>query len=116
MRHAFLVGAVVVGVVLFGFGCQHILRDCAIDITAIDAATEVPFDSVRVYSTYVNPFQNPSQARRFVGLTDENGKFRMWTGCDALDIIDVEKEGYQPARREVHGGGDLLFALEKVSP
>ena len=115
LKSVILLALVLAGVVLFGFGCGRNLGDSLIEGTVIDADTRAPVDSARVYATYIDSSRS-SQVRRFVGLTDENGQFSKWTGFHAFDIIEVEKEGYLPARQVVHGGGELLFALEKVAP
>jgi len=117
LRSVILIAVIVVGIVVLGFGCEmgHKLSDCRIDVTVIDADTQVPVDSVRVYDTYVDYF-GVSHSRHLRGLTDENGKFSTVTGCGAFDIIDVEKEGYQPAKQQLYGGGEVLFALEIATP
>jgi len=106
---------VLASLVFCGFGCGRNLGDSLIEGTVIDADTGAPVDSARVYSTYVDQLHS-SQVRSLVGLTDENGQFLEWTGSHAFDIIEVEKESYLPAAQVVHGGGKLLFALEKVAP
>ena len=117
MKYVIMSARVVISTVLLCFGCQRTMGDARIRVTVIDAGTELPVDSVRVYCTYVDPVPfHSTRVRRLKGLTDENGQFSTVTAPDAFDIIDVEKEGYLPARQSVHGGGELLFRLERVTP
>lgn len=117
MKYVILGALVVISTVSLCFGCQHTMGDARIRVTVIDAGTELPVDSVRVYCTYVEPVPfHSSRVRRLAGLTDENGQFSTLTAPDAFDIIGVEKEGYLPARQSLHGGGELLFRLERIIP
>ncbi len=116
MRPVILTATIVIGVGLFGLGCQHIEGEGGIDCTVIDVDTRAPVDSARVYATYVDYF-GVAYDRYLQGLTDETGKFMVRTGGTSIHIVDVEKEGYLPSRQIARGGSvQLLFALEKVAP
>jgi hypothetical protein len=105
----------ILAVALAGAGCDHKLVDYIISGVVVDAGTGAPIDSARVYVAYFDPPFSFGE-RHLESLTDENGKFRILFGFEAVVIVDVEKEGYVPARQILKGGGYPYFALEHVAP
>jgi len=100
-------------VALLNIDCGEILVDCGIDGTVVDAATGAPIDSARVYVTFIS-YPPPSGERHLGDVTHENGGFSIWpVGCKGFHVVDVEREGYLPARQIVHGSGPVVFELEK---
>jgi hypothetical protein len=105
-------------VALMGIACPGVKVDCDITGLVVDGDTDSPVDSARVYiaSVYI-PVGSPEHLEpHFVCLTDEAGKFSMFVGCDRIHILDVEKEGYVPARKVVRAGSDVTFTLERLAP
>lgn len=95
---------------LTGLGCENPRKvDCDITGLVVDAGTDMPIDSARVYVTYV-PY---SMERRFICLTDAAGHFSLFVGCDDLHVVEVEKDGYLKASMVIRNG-DARFALQPI--
>ena len=100
-------------IALLSINCGETLVDCAIFGTVVDAATGAPIDSARVYVTYIG-YPPPSGERHLGAYTHKNGGFSIFpVGCKGFHMIDVEKEGYLPARQIVQGSDPVVFELEK---
>jgi len=94
-------------------GCSKATDDCVIFGTVTDATSSVAIDSVGIYVTHFDVPIPDGMRRRFVELTDENGSFRFWAGCEVFHVVEVEKEGYvSPPARLLKGGGEIHFVME----
>jgi len=83
----------------------------------VDANTEAPIDSAKIYLAYFNLCLRPSVTERhFKWLSGENGRFTIPVGCYDIRVGHVEKEAYLSAKKIVCGNGDPHLTLEKITP